>query len=90
MGGLHSRQELIEGQTRLFEDVGKGRTQDRLVCGNCDLHRLAARQVPLQPDVASFLAYDHEPGALKRGDDPVVGKARDLRHNAIFSMIESG
>jgi hypothetical protein len=79
---LEQREEIVDGELRLFEDVRERRSLDRPMCGHDDLERLLSG-VLLQADVTAVLSHDDPAAALQRPDDAVVREIGDLRQTAI-------
>lgn len=78
----HERQEVLDRELRLLQDVGEGRALDRSVRRHDDLERFLLG-VLLKTDVTSVLA-NHDPAvALKGPDDAIVGKLWNFVQTAI-------
>lgn len=76
------REEVVDGDLRLLEDVRERRAFDRPMRGHDDLERLLSG-VLLQADVTAVLAHDDPAAALERPDDAVVREIGDFRQTAI-------
>lgn len=76
------RDEFLDRELRLLQDVGERRALDRPVCRHDEPERLV-RRVLLQPDVTPALPHDDPARPLERADDPIIGERGDFRQTAI-------
>ena len=76
------REEVLDRELRLLQDVGERRALDRPVCRHDELERVV-RRVLLQADVTAALSHDDPACPLERADDPIVGERGDFRQTAI-------
>jgi hypothetical protein len=76
------REEILDGELRLLEDVRQRRALDRSMRGDDDFERLQ-RGVLLQADVTPALSHDDPASALQGAEDALVAEARDFGQTAI-------